>query len=440
MLTEAYGIYDDTDYSTLRLVKGRYKEEDLNGKYLDNKNRYDLIYKHYKKYRSSRALGFCCSRKHAEAMAENFCKRGVPSAAVYSDPIGNYHMDREEAINKLRNKEINVIFVVDMFNEGVDIKELDMVMFLRPTESPIVFLQQLGRGLRISKGKEYLNVLDFIGNYEKAGKAPLLLSGGTSFEKGKGTATDTTEIEYPDDCMVDFDMKLIDLFQELEQRNMSIKDKINKEYYRVKEQLDGKVPTRMELFTYMDEDIYRLCITTPKHNPFRRYMEYLHEINELNEKEQQVYNSCGREFIAQIETTSMTKVYKMPILYAFYNDGNIRMALTDEELLDSWKKFFNTGTNWKDLKTNITYDEYKKITDKQHISNIKKNPVKFLKSSSEKMTDGGGKGYFVDKEGYTIAIRDELAGVVGNEAFREQMWDVIEYRTMEYYRRRYEER
>ena len=61
---------------------------------------------------------------------------------------------------------------------GVDIASLDMVMFLRPTESPTVFLQQLGRGLRISKGKEYVNVLDFMGNYEKAGRAPFLLNGG----------------------------------------------------------------------------------------------------------------------------------------------------------------------------------------------------------------------------------------------------------------------
>lgn len=62
---------------------------------------------------------------------------------------------------------------MDMFNEGVDIASLDMVMFLRPTESPTVFLQQFGRGLRTSRGKEYVNVLDFIGNYEKAGRAPL---------------------------------------------------------------------------------------------------------------------------------------------------------------------------------------------------------------------------------------------------------------------------
>ena len=73
-------------------------------------------------------------------------------------------MDRAEAIEKLKNGEIIVSFSVDMFNEGVDIPSVDMVMFLRPTESTFVYLQQLGRGLRLYKGKEYLNVLDFIGN------------------------------------------------------------------------------------------------------------------------------------------------------------------------------------------------------------------------------------------------------------------------------------
>ena len=111
-----------------------------------------------------------------------------------------------------------MIFSVDMFNEGMDIASLDMVMFLRPTESPVVFLQQLGRGLRLYKGKEYLNVLDFIGNYEKAGKAPLLLSGEQSFNK-KGSC-EYQDLEYPDDCIVDFDMRLIDLFKEIDKKKL----------------------------------------------------------------------------------------------------------------------------------------------------------------------------------------------------------------------------
>ena len=145
-----------------------------------------------------------------------------------------------------------MIFSVDMFNEGLDIAPLDMVMFLRPTESPIVFLQQLGRGLRTYRGKEYLNVLDFIGNYEKAGKAPLLLSNGKS--SADKNAYDFYEMEYPDDCIVDFDMRLIDLFAELNKKSVSIKEKIHNEYYRIKELLKGNVPTRMELFTYITRE------------------------------------------------------------------------------------------------------------------------------------------------------------------------------------------
>ena len=158
-----YGIFDDTDYSGLHMLRGRYDEKELNETYIGNVHRHDLIYKYYCKYGSKRALGFCCSRAHAEEMAKEFCKRGIPSVAVYSNADGEFSEDRSVAIGKLKKGEIRVIFSVDMFNEGVDITSVDMVLFLRPTESPIIFLQQLGRGLRRSKGKEYLNVLDFIG-------------------------------------------------------------------------------------------------------------------------------------------------------------------------------------------------------------------------------------------------------------------------------------
>lgn len=330
-----YGIYDETDYSLLHLVKGRYDEKELNETYIGNVKRYDLIYKYYMKYHSKRALGFCCSKQHAEEMAREFCKRGIESVAVYSNADGEFSEDRDTAIKKLKNQQIRVIFSVDMFNEGVDIAALDMVMFLRPTDSPIVFLQQLGRGLRTSKGKNYLNVLDFIGNYEKAGRAPLLLSGSKNFSEKP--AYDYLEMEYPDDCIVDFDIKLIDLFKEFDKKSLSVKERIKQEFLRVKELLDGKPPTRMELFTYMDDDIYRYCMNHAKENPFRRYMDFLDEMHLLSENERSLYSGIGKEFLSLIETTNMQKAYKMPILYSFYNDGDIRLAVKDEDVLAAWK-------------------------------------------------------------------------------------------------------
>ena len=128
----------------------------------------------------------------------------------------------------------------------------------------------------------------------------------------------------------------------------------------------------------------------------------------------------------------MQKVYKMPVLYAFYNNGNVRMELTEEDLLSHWLKFFSNGTNWKDLHSDISYEEFQKISRAKHLSNIKQNPVKFLKAS--------GKGFFIEKEGYVIALREELRPIIQKEAFKEQMKDIIEYRVMEYYRRRYLEK
>lgn len=424
-----YGIYDETDYSGLHPVKGKYVVNELTDIYKNNVRRFDLIYKYYMKYHSRRALGFCCSRQHAEEMAKEFCRRGIPSVAVYSNNAeSEFSEDREKAIERLKKQEVKVIFSVDMFNEGLDIASLDMVMFLRPTESSTIFLQQLGRGLRTYKGKEYLNVLDFIGNYEKAGKVSLLLGGEKTWNAGEtGVSTDT---EYPDDCLVDFDMRLIDLFREWNRRSLSVRERIYQEYYRVKELLDGKVPTRMELFTYMEDDLYQYCLKHAKENPFRQYLKYLYDLKELSEDEEELYTGLGREFLALIETTDMTRVYKMPILYAFYNDGEIRLEVTEEEVLACWKKFFDMNKNWRDFSENITYKEYKAMTDKQHLTKAKTMPVKFLKES--------GKGFFIDKDGYMLAVREDLRFAVKNKAFCSHMKDILEYRTMDYYRRRYE--
>ncbi len=421
-----YGIYDETDYSGLHVVKGRYDGRELTEVYRNSRNRYDLIYKYYLKYKSRRALGFCCSRQHAEEMAKEFCRRGVPSAAVYSNAEGEFSEDRDIAVNKLKNQEIKVIFSVDMFNEGLDIASLDMVLFLRPTESPVVFLQQLGRGLRTYKGKEYLNVLDFIGNYEKAGNVKGLLSGGSLLG---GKRDFDCEEEYPDGCIVDFDMRLIDLFQEMEKKSLSIREQIVREFYRVKELLDGKAPSRMQLFTHMDGPLYQYCIKHAKENPFRKYLEFLHSLQELTQEEEKLYAGIAREFLSLIEATDMQKVYKMPVLYSFYNHGKLRLEVTEEEVLESWKEFFNTGTNWKDFSPGISKEEYQRMTDNQHISKAKAMPIKFLKAS--------GKGFFVDKKGYAIAIREELREWVQDGALRFHMKDILEYRTMEYYRRRY---
>ena len=424
-----YGIFDDTDYSRLHIVRGRYDEKELNETYIGNVHRYELIYKYYCKYGSRQALGFCCSKEHAREMAREFSSRGIPSVAVFSDASGEYTEKRNVAIQKLKNGEIRAIFSVDMFNEGVDITSVDMVMFLRPTESPIVFLQQLGRGLRKCRGKEFLTVLDFIGNYEKAGRVRFLLEGKSDMYREGCHLSDT--LRFPDDCMVDFDLKLIDLFAEMDRKHLKLKDQVINEYFRVKDLL-GKRPTRLDLFTYMDDNIYETAITHSKDNPFKRYLEFLNDLGELSQIEVEFYKGIGREFISLLENTNMSKVYKMPVLMAFYNNSDVLMEVSEKQLLSSWKEFFSTGTNWKDLDKNMTLQKYKDISDKDHLKKILAMPVHFLLES--------GKGFFIKDDDVILGLREELRPLIDNPVMIQQMKDVIDYRTMDYYQRRYREK
>ena len=423
-----YGIYDETDYSGLKFVKGDYLESDLNVKYLNNEIRDRMIYKHYMKYHSKRALGFCCSRLHAEYMAEVFTKRGIPAAAVYSNAEGEFSEDRTRAIQMLEDEKIKIIFCVDMFNEGVDIPQVDMVMFLRPTQSGIVFLQQLGRGLRTSAGKEFLNVLDFIGNYKFAGKNISLLS-----EKKSNNQLSQlySENNYPDGCLVDFDMELIDLFERMEKRNLSIHQIIHNEFNRIKELLD-KVPSRMELFTYIDEEIYNLCLSNPKENPFRDYLGYLEKDGLLSKEEESIHNSFAGDFLIELERTSMTRSYKMPVLYSFIDKNSIKQQVSEESLLQNWKEFYSGNKNWKDLPKVMSFQDYLKITDKAHLENIKKNPVNFLKQSAPE--------FFVSSDSSIIALSDKLTPFLQKEAFVNQVKDIIDYRTIHYYSKKYRDK
>lgn len=422
-----YGIYDETDYSSLKFVKGDYLESELNITYLNNEIRDNLIYKHYLKYHSKRALGFCCSRVHAEYMAGVFNKKGVPAVAVYSNSDGEYSENRTQAIKMLEEGKIKVIFSVDMFNEGVDIPEVDTVMFLRPTQSGIVFLQQLGRGLRTSKGKEYLNVLDFIGNYKFAGKNISLLSE----QKRTGSLTHITEeVQYPDGCLVDFDMELIDLFEEMNKRKLSIHETVQNEFFRIKELLE-KIPTRMELFTHMDTEVYNLCLSNVKENPFKNYLSYLESLNLLNDEEKKLYNSIAKDFLFELEKTSMTKSYKMPVLYSFIDNDKIQKEVSEKILLQTWKSFFSRNKNWKDLPKIDSYQAYLNITDKAHLDNIKKNPANFLKQSAS--------DFFMSGKTAPIALCEQLYPFLENPIFVAHFKDIVDYRTIDYYSRRYRE-
>lgn len=174
-----FGVTDNVDLSNVSWQNGRYLPGELSKLYTQNDLRVNHILTNINKYLNDvqdvRALCFCVTQEHAQFMAEKFLLAGMKADYL----VSSRNSERSELRRKLIQKEINYLFVVDIFNEGVDIPEIDTVLFLRPTESLTVFLQQLGRGLRLADTKDCLTVLDFVGNsrpeYDYEGKFRALI-------------------------------------------------------------------------------------------------------------------------------------------------------------------------------------------------------------------------------------------------------------------------
>lgn len=161
-------VTDPVDLTNIKFEYGKYDVKELEIEYIGNKERIRTILDAVNKYVTDISnvigLGFCVSRKHAKEMAENFSEAGIPSE--YLDGNSSEE-DRKNTKARLEKKEIHFIFTVNLYNEGIDIPKVNTILFLRPTESLTVFLQQLGRGLRLSDGKDVLTVLDFVGQANK---------------------------------------------------------------------------------------------------------------------------------------------------------------------------------------------------------------------------------------------------------------------------------
>nr|WP_241267140.1 DEAD/DEAH box helicase [Streptomyces scabichelini] len=161
-----FGIPDGTDLTNIGWQKGTYADRDLGNLYTGNHARARIVVKQIRDKVSNpgamRALGFCVTKAHAHFMADFFREAGFQAVALDSDSPAAV---RAQALADLRDGKLQVIFSVDLFNEGLDIPDVDTLLLLRPTNSATIFLQQLGRGLRRTETKPVLTVLDFIGQH-----------------------------------------------------------------------------------------------------------------------------------------------------------------------------------------------------------------------------------------------------------------------------------
>jgi superfamily II DNA or RNA helicase len=241
------GLTDDIDYTRIRFQNNHYRVDDLERQLIIPERNKAILdaYLEPTKGAGDKAIGFCVSIAHADRMAEYFIEQGVLAAAVYSGKP-----DRDEIIAKFRNDELQVVFTVDLFNEGMDFPNVRVLLFLRPTESKTVFLQQLGRGLRLCSGKDRVRVLDFIGNYKRANQIRKYLSKTSKVEIGtdeNGRRTKKVVYEYSTGCEVIFDENVEEILNRQDASELDIdRDDLKEAYFALAETL-GRKPAKQDL-------------------------------------------------------------------------------------------------------------------------------------------------------------------------------------------------
>ncbi|NLW12160.1 MAG: DEAD/DEAH box helicase, partial [Clostridiaceae bacterium] len=372
-----FGIYDYTvNYNNITWINGKYLDKELESA-LSIGRRAELIYKHYMAHKRGKTLAFCSSISHADFMAEYFNKQGIKAVCVHSNSSSDYFMDRTEAIAKLASGQLEIIFSVEMLNEGVDIPAVDLLLLLRPTESPTVFLQQLGRGLRQSANKKDLKVLDFIGNYKRVDLLPFMLSrisdGKFSFVPGKPI---DDQMILPLNCSVQFELEAVDILTQALQSRLQVRDKIAIIFRECGDSL-GHCPTRSEFYNYLETDQYLQIKSQAGLNPFRDYNSFLQSIQMVSYPAGYL-DSPAHRLIRTLETTSMTALYKIPCIRAFYHEGRFMTETSVYQIAQSFAEFYKNERNAGDLLNKKSRKNYKdwSITDYKKLA--VQNPIKYL--------------------------------------------------------------
>jgi superfamily II DNA or RNA helicase/HKD family nuclease/SOS-response transcriptional repressor LexA len=206
----------------------------------------------------TRGLVFCSRKKEAIELSDLFNLRGYRTVALTGD---SSEEERAKSIEKLESdnlhEKLDYIFTVDIFNEGIDIPKINQIIMLRPTASAIIFIQQLGRGLRKIEGKSYLTVIDFIGNYDNNYLIPIALYGDTSYNKDslRKLINEGSKM-IPGASTINFDeITKEKIFQSIDSANMQLLTDLKKDYHLLKFKL-GRIPMMMDFIDHGSRDPY----------------------------------------------------------------------------------------------------------------------------------------------------------------------------------------
>jgi superfamily II DNA or RNA helicase len=349
-----------------------------------------------------KALVFCSRKQEAKLLSEEFNRRGYASIFLTGDDSQEKRLD---AIDRLTNDDnpdkLEFIFTVDIFNEGVDIPEINQVLLVRPTESPIIFVQQLGRGLRKYQNKEYVVILDFIGNYKNNFMIPIALSGDRSYDKDRirKYLMEGNKI-IPGASSINFDeISKRRIFESINNTSFSRVALFKEKYNNLKFKL-GKIPMLCDFFENGDMDPLLIL----NHNSFDAY------INFLEKAEKDFTNPLGEEEINSLKFISKNLA-----------DGKRPHEIIMLKCLIYAKHF-----------------EVNKISDILNERHGLKNQFKSIESAINLLD----LNFFTDNEKarYThtsfftenYEISDEFAGHLSNPTYRMHLEDVLNFALMRY--------
>ena len=361
-----FGIADiEVDYQEISWRNGKFDPEELQNQ-LATEARAEHAFQNWAERKQNRTLAFCISIKHADFMADFFNRKNIRCASIHSQS----KLRRNEALDQLNRGEIEVIFSVDLFNEGVDLPKIDTVLMLRPTESKIIFLQQLGRGLRQAKesGKEKLVVLDLIGNHISFfKKAEALFQIGVTNQDRKQFIKQIREgsIELADGCYVNYDLEAIEFLEKLIQTKI---DTHLDTYRSLKESL-GRRPTASEFY------LAGGSLAQIK-KEYGSWINLLISEKDLEPDTELIAHQHG-EFLQELEVTSLSKSFKLVLMETFLDlDGFSTPVDLDTLSTKSWhtlkRRTQLAGDIPQEFFTSINQDPK---TEKAWISYWKRNPV-----------------------------------------------------------------
>ncbi|MCB9742235.1 MAG: DEAD/DEAH box helicase family protein [Alphaproteobacteria bacterium] len=296
------GLADPTDFAPIPWRSGRFSVEALT-EAVQTEARMQKLAEALGEHPGRRTLFFCCSIRHAEFVRDRLQALGLRAAALHSAPGSD---DRAASLRALADGELDALCAVDLLNEGVDVPDVDRVVMLRPTESPVVFLQQLGRGLRTAPGKRRLLVLDFIGNHHVfLNRLRTLLSleeTPRSLRQALGEPGPLS-LELPEGCAVELELAAVDLLRELLPRGSKVALRETFEELRVAR---GERPQAVEMLS-AGEDLRGLAEG--------HWFAFLRDMHALSPPEQRAL-AAAEPWLAELFSTGMSKCFKMVVVQA----------------------------------------------------------------------------------------------------------------------------